>query len=104
MCTLVCLAADASIPIRPWDTLRPAFHIRAVDDVEHARIQRYTARRHIYYVGTREKCDCPFSYGTWVRRLLWPAGYPRGGDRESTGACTCDSGRFAGGRAHRAGG
>jgi hypothetical protein len=63
MCTLLYLATDSPVRVQPWDASRPAFHVRAVDDVEEARIRHYTARRRIYYIGTREKCGCPFSYG-----------------------------------------
>jgi hypothetical protein len=63
MCTLVYLATDGPIPLQPWDASKPAFHVRAADDIEGARIRRHTARRYVYYVGTREKCGCPFSYG-----------------------------------------
>ena len=63
MCTLVYLAADVSVPLQAWDDARPTFHVRPLDDLESAMIRRFTSRRHLYYVGTREKCGCPFSYG-----------------------------------------
>ncbi len=63
MCTLVYIASDAPIPLEPWDSARPGFHVRHVDDLEQARLRHLTSKARVYYVGTSEKCGCPFSYG-----------------------------------------
>src|SRR5689334_18847034 len=63
MCTLVYIASDTPVPVKPWDPSQPSFHVRHIDDIEHARIRHFTAKPNLYYVETREKCGCPFSYG-----------------------------------------
>jgi hypothetical protein len=64
MCTVLYLATDATLAELPWDPASPAFHLRAADDVETAALRRTITKRHFYYIGTAEKCGCPFSYGT----------------------------------------
>ena len=64
MCLVVYLAADAPLPLVPWDAECPAFHVAPLSPEETAVAARFT-KPHVVYAGSHEGCGCGFDYGQW---------------------------------------
>jgi hypothetical protein len=62
MCILVYVASDYLLPTLAWDPARPGFHVVQLAE-RGAPVRRQFSKRHVYYVGSHEKCGCGFQYG-----------------------------------------
>lgn len=64
MCMMVYVASDYPLPTLAWDTTRPGFHVRELDECDEPVRQQFS-KPCVYYVGSHEGCGCGFQYGEY---------------------------------------
>ena len=65
MCLLVYIASDQPLPLIPWKTDAPGFHVRELGDLgeDEVKMRQHFSKPFVYYIGSHEKCGCGFRYG-----------------------------------------
>jgi hypothetical protein len=61
---MVYLAADAPLPLVPWDEQKPGFHVDEISESEEG-VREQFQKPYVVYVGSHEGCGCGFQYGKW---------------------------------------
>ena len=64
MCTMVYVASNRPIPLRPWNPAAPAFNVQELKESEQPVRERFSLP-FVCYVGTDEHCGCGFGYGQY---------------------------------------
>lgn len=62
MCLALYSAAEAPLPVVPWRPEAPAFHVIELPPALDV-VRRQFALPCVYYMGSHERCGCPFNYG-----------------------------------------
>jgi hypothetical protein len=85
MCMAVYIAADAPLPLIPWDETRRTFHVSELSkEDEPVRVQ--FSKPYVVYAGSHEGCGCGFAYGQ----------YPEHEELEDAAACMESVSRLSG--------
>lgn len=61
MCLALYIAASKPLPVIPWDSKKPTFHVIPLPE-SMADVRKLLPHPHIYYVGSHEGCSCAFNY------------------------------------------
>lgn len=61
MCLALYLAASKPLPVVPWNSKKPAFHVIPLPE-KMEDVRKLLPYPHIYYVGSHEGCSCAFNY------------------------------------------
>lgn len=62
MCILMYIGSDKALPLKPWNSDNPDFHVSELSTDQKA-IKKHFSVLHIRITGSYEKCGCAFNYG-----------------------------------------
>lgn len=69
MCLALYLVADRPVPTRPFRAESPEFWLEQASDTNRAALADLYPGRHLYYLGSHQRCGCGFGGRPWMDRL-----------------------------------
>ena len=61
MCMLLYIASEVALRTIPWNESSPSFHVDTLrESTGSAAVVHHFSKRHVYVVGSAEKCACAF--------------------------------------------